>query len=91
MTGEDETVILESIVRTNVSAILFIGDVYSILREHFNNEILDAWVAQNTSKAFPCKCTACGEHVGSIIGCPNGAEVCQDCFDAGAENFSASS
>ena len=28
-------------------------------------------------------CGECGEQVESIIGCPDGAEVCQQCFDAG--------
>ena len=29
------------------------------------------------------KCGKCGEVVAYVIGCPGGAEVCQDCFDAG--------
>ena len=29
------------------------------------------------------KCVECGEVVPYVIGCPDGAEVCQDCFDAG--------
>lgn len=28
-------------------------------------------------------CSECGEPVESIIGCPDGAEVCQQCFDVG--------
>src|ERR1041385_8854680 len=28
-------------------------------------------------------CDECGESVPYIIGCPGGAEICQDCFDAG--------
>lgn len=27
--------------------------------------------------------SACGAEVESVIGCPDGAEVCQDCFDMG--------
>jgi hypothetical protein len=27
-------------------------------------------------------CDKCGDAVPSVIGCPRGAEVCQDCFDA---------
>lgn len=27
-------------------------------------------------------CSECGEHVDSIVGCPDGSEVCQQCFDA---------
>ncbi len=29
------------------------------------------------------KCSECGQTVPLVIGCPDGAEVCQDCFDAG--------
>ena len=29
------------------------------------------------------KCDGCGATVTEIIGCPDGAEICQDCFDAG--------
>jgi hypothetical protein len=29
------------------------------------------------------KCDKCGETVPYVIGCPGGAEICQDCFDAG--------
>jgi hypothetical protein len=29
------------------------------------------------------KCDACGEIVHYVIGCPDGTEVCRDCFDAG--------
>lgn len=28
-------------------------------------------------------CSDCGAKVAYIIGCPDGAEICQDCFDAG--------
>jgi len=28
-------------------------------------------------------CDECGCHTDEVIGCPDGAEVCQDCFDAG--------
>ncbi len=37
---------------------------------------------QNASDAL-CVCDACGAEVEYIIGCPDGAELCQDCFDAG--------
>lgn len=30
------------------------------------------------------KCSDCGQTVSSLMGCPDGAEVCQDCFNAGA-------
>jgi len=29
------------------------------------------------------ECGECGETVAYIIGCPDGAEICQGCFDAG--------
>ena len=29
------------------------------------------------------KCDACGEIVPYLIECPDGTELCQDCFDAG--------
>lgn len=28
-------------------------------------------------------CDECGKQCASIIGCPDGAEVCQQCFDSG--------
>jgi hypothetical protein len=28
-------------------------------------------------------CEDCGARVSSIIGCPDGAHICQGCFDAG--------
>lgn len=28
-------------------------------------------------------CDDCGAQVESVIGCPDGAEICQDCFDNG--------
>jgi|LNAP01.1.fsa_nt_gb hypothetical protein len=29
-------------------------------------------------------CSDCGAEADHIIGCPDGAEVCQDCFDSGS-------
>ena len=31
------------------------------------------------------KCHKCGEVVPYVIGCPDGTELCQDCFDAGQD------
>jgi hypothetical protein len=31
------------------------------------------------------KCDKCGEVVPYVIGCPDGTELCQDCFDAGQD------
>lgn len=33
-------------------------------------------------------CSHCGTEAESIIGCPSGAELCQGCFDAGADSAS---
>ena len=30
------------------------------------------------------KCQECGEHTNELVLCPDGAEVCQNCFDQGA-------
>lgn len=36
------------------------------------------------TRTYPlAKCDACGESVSSIVGCPDGREVCQHCFDNG--------
>jgi len=32
------------------------------------------------------ECDVCGALVPSIIGCPNGKEVCPDCFESGQED-----
>jgi hypothetical protein len=54
MTHEEEHEILRQILDdTYSSEILAIGDVYSILREHFNNRILDTWAEENPEKAYP--------------------------------------
>ena len=45
----------------------------------FNQLILDA----RKLLGLADKCDECGETVPSVIGCPDGSEVCQDCFDAG--------
>jgi len=44
-----------------------------------NQLILEARQLLGTAE----KCGECGETVAYVIGCPDGAEVCQDCFDAG--------
>jgi len=36
-----------------------------------------------TQTLWPQSCGDCGAQVPSIIGCPDGAEICQACFDAG--------
>ena len=44
-----------------------------------NQLILEARELVGTAE----KCDKCGETVPYVIGCPGGAEVCQECFDAG--------
>ena len=44
-----------------------------------NQVILDARKVLGTAE----KCGECGQTVPFVIGCPDGAEVCQDCFEAG--------
>ena len=44
-----------------------------------NQVILDARRVLGTAE----KCGECGQTVPFVIGCPDGAEVCQDCFEAG--------
>jgi len=29
-------------------------------------------------------CDDCGDEVDELVGCPDGAEICQDCFDGGS-------
>jgi len=47
MTDEEFREILEEIVDEEGSVILNVGDVYSTLAEHFNNEVLARWTARN--------------------------------------------
>lgn len=47
MTHDDEVRILEQIIQEDgITHILSIGDVYSVLREHYNNDILERWKAE---------------------------------------------
>lgn len=34
-------------------------------------------------KVYVNRCDECKRKVDKIIGCPDGAEICQQCFDAG--------
>lgn len=51
-----------------------------IWRECDKSGDLFAVLSQNSD---PSTCSDCGNEVESIVGCPDGAEVCQQCFDAG--------
>ena len=44
-----------------------------------NQLILEARLLMGTAET----CCECGTTVAYIIGCPDGTEICQDCFDAG--------
>lgn len=51
--------ILEEMVEEMGAKVLTIGDVYSILREELNNDILDKWAETHPEDAYP-KCADCG-------------------------------
>jgi len=53
MKDEEFQEILEEIVNEEGANILSIGDVYSELSEHFNNDVLDRWAERNPDKAYP--------------------------------------
>jgi hypothetical protein len=44
-----------------------------------NQLVMDARKLLGTAN----RCNKCGEVVPYVIGCPDGVELCQDCFDAG--------
>lgn len=46
---------------------------------HHCQVIMDARQLLGTAE----KCSACGQIAPYVIGCPDGAEVCRDCFEAG--------
>lgn len=39
---------------------------------------------QVSQKASRGTCDECGAKVPELMGCPDGAEICRDCFDQGA-------
>lgn len=41
-------------------------------------------LGRGSQKSTESNCSDCGQSVGSIVGCPDGAEVCQPCFESGA-------
>ena len=43
----------------------------------------DGMCGECADKAEPTKCDDCGKEVKTVIGCPDGAEICQECFDGG--------
>jgi|AntDeeMetagen681_2_1112603.scaffolds.fasta_scaffold23276_2 hypothetical protein len=54
--------LLGDIVSEKGQAILSFGNVFSELREAFNNEILDEWVKRNPAKAYPIPCNDLQSH-----------------------------
>ncbi|TVM31181.1 hypothetical protein [Oceanidesulfovibrio marinus] len=52
MTHDDEHRILADIVREEGVNILGVGDVYSDLREHYNNAILDRWEQEDDGPSW---------------------------------------
>jgi len=53
MTDDEFRKILEEFVDEEGVNILSIGDVYTILAEHFNNDVLDRWAERNEERAYP--------------------------------------
>lgn len=53
MTNDEFREILEEFVGEEGVNILSIGDVYTILAEHFNNDVLDRWAERNEERAYP--------------------------------------
>lgn len=58
--------ILGNIIQQRGQSILSEGDVYSELREHFNNKILDQWESENPAKAYPIDVEVIQEHPASL-------------------------
>jgi hypothetical protein len=54
----------------------FIGPMCDAITDDTEGYWQDMLVADN-------ECSDCGSMVPYIIGCPDGAEICQSCFDAG--------
>lgn len=44
---------------------------------------LEEWYIADVEPAISSTCTECAATADSSIGCPDGAEICEDCFDAG--------
>ena len=73
----------------NVSLLMHEGELDEMGEPHepvseeaiatLNQLIADARQLLGTSE----KCIECGQMVPYVIGCPDGGDVCQDCFDAG--------
>lgn len=55
---------------------------YSAMPEPFQTYAPAKPVAKRVSRSGS-KCSECKKRVVNIIGCPDGAEICQECFDAG--------
>lgn len=54
MTDDEFRETLTKIVgKMSTEEILAIGDIYSVLAEELNNEVLDHWASLNEDKAYP--------------------------------------
>lgn len=80
MTQDDFSNHLHDIVgKMTAAQILSYGDVYTVLAEELNNEVLAAWEKANPVKLH--RCPACGKEDAK-----NPGELCKDCsIDAGEE------
>lgn len=55
MTDDEFDEILLEIVREDLSSeiVTSVPGVYELVREHFNNDVLDRWAERNPKKAWP--------------------------------------
>lgn len=52
-------------------------------RQRATADYLDAILKKTGDNGELCICDDCGAQVSGIIGCPDGAEICPECFAAG--------
>jgi hypothetical protein len=59
-------------------------EVYESFREALSpRDLLDA-LDDSQNRATVGFCTVCGAEIRSVLGCPDGSEICPACFDSGA-------
>jgi hypothetical protein len=84
--GADEDDLLRfTIGSTPAEALCYrpIPEVYETFKEALSpRAVLAALDAQNRATAGFC--TVCGAELRSVLGCPDGHEICPACFDSGA-------
>lgn len=59
------------------------GDVKAVALLPATSGARRASKRQGNRRAAMGVCDECGQKVATIMGCPDGAEICQRCFDAG--------